>query len=84
MNCPVCPDAETDWPLGVMVRTVIGSEAPPCTVKVAVPVTTVLLELLANDAERGALGKRAAETMRSQIGAIARMAGEMEKLLAQP
>jgi 3-deoxy-D-manno-octulosonic-acid transferase len=44
----------------------------------------VLLELLANDAERGALGKRAAETIRSQIGAIARMAGEIEKLLAQP
>ncbi len=44
----------------------------------------VLLELLANDAERRALGKRAAETMRSQIGATARTAGELEKLLAEP
>ncbi len=44
----------------------------------------VLLELLANDAERRALGQRAAETMRSQIGATARTASELEKLLAQP
>ena len=44
----------------------------------------VLLELLGNSAERRALGKRAAETMRSQIGATARTAGELEKLLAQP
>jgi 3-deoxy-D-manno-octulosonic-acid transferase len=44
----------------------------------------MLLELLANDAERRSLGERAAETMRSQIGATARTAGELEKLLAQP
>jgi 3-deoxy-D-manno-octulosonic-acid transferase len=44
----------------------------------------VLLELLANDAERIALGKRAAETMRSQIGAPARTAGELLELLARP
>jgi 3-deoxy-D-manno-octulosonic-acid transferase len=44
----------------------------------------VLLELLANDAERIALGKRAAETMRSQIGATARTASELEELLARP
>jgi 3-deoxy-D-manno-octulosonic-acid transferase len=44
----------------------------------------VLLQLLANDAERRALGQRAAETMRSQIGATARTASELEKLLAQP
>jgi 3-deoxy-D-manno-octulosonic-acid transferase len=44
----------------------------------------VLLELLADDAERNALGKRAAETMRSQIGATARTAGELEELLARP
>ncbi len=37
----------------------------------------VLLELLANDAERRALGQRAAETMRSQIGATARTADEL-------
>jgi 3-deoxy-D-manno-octulosonic-acid transferase len=44
----------------------------------------VLLELLANDVERIALGKRAAETMRSQVGATARTAGALEELLAQP
>jgi 3-deoxy-D-manno-octulosonic-acid transferase len=44
----------------------------------------VLLELLANDAERRALGLRAAETMRSQVGATARTAGELQELLARP
>jgi 3-deoxy-D-manno-octulosonic-acid transferase len=44
----------------------------------------VLLELLANDAERSALGLRAAETMRSQIGATRRTVGELQQLLAQP
>jgi len=44
----------------------------------------VLLELLANDAERRALGQRAAETMRSQIGATARTADELQRMLARP
>src|SRR5580692_725414 len=44
----------------------------------------LLLELLADDAERRALGQRAAETMRSQIGATERTAGELQKLLARP
>ena len=44
----------------------------------------MLLELLANDAERKALGQRAAETMRSQIGATSRTADEIEELLARP
>jgi 3-deoxy-D-manno-octulosonic-acid transferase len=44
----------------------------------------VLLELLANDAERIALGRRAAETMRSQVGATARTANALEELLARP
>jgi 3-deoxy-D-manno-octulosonic-acid transferase len=43
----------------------------------------VFLELLANDTERKALGQRAAETMRSQIGATARTADELERLLAK-
>jgi 3-deoxy-D-manno-octulosonic-acid transferase len=43
----------------------------------------VLLELLANNAERIALGQRAAETMRSQIGATERTAGALEELLAR-
>jgi len=44
----------------------------------------VLIELLANDAERIALGQRAAETMRSQVGATARTADSLEELLALP
>jgi 3-deoxy-D-manno-octulosonic-acid transferase len=44
----------------------------------------VLLELLANAAERSALGQRAAETMRSQIGATARTASELQELMARP
>jgi 3-deoxy-D-manno-octulosonic-acid transferase len=44
----------------------------------------VLLELLANDGERRALGQRAAETMRSQAGATARTANELQELLVRP
>jgi len=44
----------------------------------------MFLDLLANDAERSALGQRAIETMRSQIGATQRTASELQKLLAQP
>ena len=44
----------------------------------------VLMELLANDKERRALGERAAETMGSQLGATARTAGELRQLLARP
>ena len=44
----------------------------------------VLLELLASDKEREALGRRAAETVRSQVGATARTAGELRQLLARP
>src|SRR6202453_2778660 len=44
----------------------------------------VLLELLGNDAERRGLGQRAAETVRSQIGATARTADELQELLARP
>ena len=50
----------------------------------AIGVGIGLRQLLADDAERNALGKRAAETMRSQIGATARTAGELEELLARP
>jgi 3-deoxy-D-manno-octulosonic-acid transferase len=44
----------------------------------------VWMELLANDAERIALGQRAAETMRSQIGATARTVDALQELLARP
>jgi 3-deoxy-D-manno-octulosonic-acid transferase len=44
----------------------------------------VLLDLLANDAERITLGRCAAETMLSQVGATARTADALEELLARP
>jgi len=43
----------------------------------------VLMELLANDGERMALGRRAAETMRSQLGATERTAAALQELLAR-
>jgi 3-deoxy-D-manno-octulosonic-acid transferase len=44
----------------------------------------VLMDLLANDVERKALGQRAAETMRSQTGATVRTADALQELLARP
>lgn len=43
----------------------------------------VLMALLADDAERRALGQRAAETLRSQLGATERTAGELQELQAR-
>jgi 3-deoxy-D-manno-octulosonic-acid transferase len=43
-----------------------------------------LMELLANPAERATLGRRAAETMRSQTGATQRTVEGLENLLAAP
>ncbi|MGH9530512.1 MAG: 3-deoxy-D-manno-octulosonic acid transferase [Terriglobales bacterium] len=42
----------------------------------------VLMQLLSNDAERSALGRRAAETLRSQMGATERTVEALQKLLA--
>ena len=44
----------------------------------------VLMDLLADDVERSALGQRAAETMRLQRGATLRTADQLQRLLAQP
>jgi hypothetical protein len=41
INCPVCPDADSDCEPGVMLTAVYFSVVPPDTVNVAVPVTTV-------------------------------------------
>ena len=43
----------------------------------------VLMELLDNDAERKALGQRAAETMQLQLGATTRTLAELRKLLTR-
>jgi 3-deoxy-D-manno-octulosonic-acid transferase len=42
----------------------------------------VLMELISNDAERKALGRRAAETLRSQAGATEKTLAALERLLA--
>ncbi len=42
----------------------------------------VLMELISNDAERKALGQRAAETLRSQAGATEKTVAALEKLFA--
>jgi 3-deoxy-D-manno-octulosonic-acid transferase len=42
----------------------------------------VLMELISNDAERKALGRRAAETLRSQAGATDKTLAALERLLA--
>jgi len=67
-------------------RDIVGLFQSRDAVRVVGPaeLPLVLMELLANDAERKALGKRAAETMRSQAGATERTAGELQKLLARP
>ncbi|MGA8274618.1 MAG: 3-deoxy-D-manno-octulosonic acid transferase [Candidatus Sulfotelmatobacter sp.] len=44
----------------------------------------VFLELLANDAERRALGARAAETVLAQVGATARTVEQLQQLMARP
>jgi 3-deoxy-D-manno-octulosonic-acid transferase len=44
----------------------------------------VLMELLVNDSERRRLGQRAAETMRTQVGATARTADALMELMARP
>jgi hypothetical protein len=41
-----------------------------------------VLKLLADPSERAALGRRAAETLRSQMGATAHTLDALEKLLA--
>ncbi|MGB2602102.1 MAG: 3-deoxy-D-manno-octulosonic acid transferase [Candidatus Sulfotelmatobacter sp.] len=67
-------------------RDIVGLFQSRDAVRVVGPaeLPLVLMELLANDKERRALGQRAAETMRSQVGATARTASELKQLLARP
>jgi 3-deoxy-D-manno-octulosonic-acid transferase len=67
-------------------RDIVGLFQSRDAVRVVGPaeLPLVLMELLANDKERRALGQRAAETMRSQVGATARTASELQQLLARP
>jgi 3-deoxy-D-manno-octulosonic-acid transferase len=67
-------------------RDIVSLFASRDAVRIVTPaeLPLVLIELLANDVERRALGQRAAETMRSQRGATLRTAGELQELLARP
>lgn len=65
-------------------RDIVGLFQRRDAVRVVSPAAFPLtvLELLANPKERAALGRRAAETMRSQMGATVRTLDALEKLLA--
>jgi len=64
-------------------RDIVGLFQSRDAVRVVGPAELPLtfLELLANPEERAALGRRAAETMRSQTGATLRTLEALEKLL---
>jgi 3-deoxy-D-manno-octulosonic-acid transferase len=65
-------------------RDIVGLFQSRDAVRVASPaeLPLILLELLSNREQRVSLGRRAAETMRSQTGATLRTIDELEKLLA--
>jgi 3-deoxy-D-manno-octulosonic-acid transferase len=65
-------------------RDIVGLFQSRDAVRVTTPVELplILLELLSNREQRAALGRRAAETMRSQTGATSRTMQALEKLLA--
>jgi 3-deoxy-D-manno-octulosonic-acid transferase len=67
-------------------RDIVSLFASRDAVRIAGPaeMPLVLLELLANEEERRALGRRAAETMQSQRGATLRTGAELQELLARP
>lgn len=67
-------------------RDIVGLFQSKDAVRVVGPAEfpLVLMELLSNDAERIALGRRAAETLRSQMGATERTVKALEQLLESP
>jgi len=64
-------------------RDIVGLFQSRDAVRVAGPADfpLVLMELLSNEPERAALGRRAAETLRTQTGATQRTLQALEKLL---
>jgi len=64
-------------------RDIVGLFQNLDAVRVAGPAEfpLVLMELLSNEPERAALGRRAAETLRTQTGATQRTLQALEKLL---
>lgn len=67
-------------------REIVGLFEWQDAVRVVTPaeLPLALIELLADDAARQALGKRAAETLRAHQGATARTVDAIQKLLARP
>jgi 3-deoxy-D-manno-octulosonic-acid transferase len=67
-------------------RDIVGLFQSKDAVRVVGPAEfpLVLMELLSNDAERIALGRRAAEALRSQMGATERTVKALEQLLESP
>jgi 3-deoxy-D-manno-octulosonic-acid transferase len=67
-------------------RDIVGLFQSRGAVRVVGPaeLPLVLMEVLANDSERIALGQRAAETLRSQAGARTRTADALMELMARP
>jgi len=65
-------------------RDIIGLFQTHDAVRIVGPaeLPLVLMELIANETERKALGQRAAETLRSQAGATEKTFAALEKLLA--
>lgn len=67
-------------------RDIVGMFQSRDAVRIVGPaeLPLVLMDLLDNDAERTALGRRALETVRSQMGATLRTADALQELMAQP
>jgi 3-deoxy-D-manno-octulosonic-acid transferase len=65
-------------------RDIVGLFQSRNAVRVVTPeeVSSAFVELIANPAERAALGRRAVETLRSQTGATMRTLAALEKVLA--
>ena len=70
--------------VGGVLGGIFNSLIAPVVFHSVMELPLVLMELLANDTERRALGQRATETMRSQVGATMRTADQLQKLLATP
>ncbi len=67
-------------------RDIVGLFQSQNAVRVVGPAEfpLVLMDLLSNDAERVALGRRGAETLRSQMGATERTVKALERLVESP
>jgi hypothetical protein len=86
MNCPGCPVAEIDRPLGMMVSEVICSAAPFVTVNVATPVTTLVsgFDATAVIATEPCVTAVTSPGVAGQLAAMFRLAFAGEQTVATP